>query len=836
MNEHKRNEQEGLRWELLFQAVGQPALILDPEHTIIAANDAAADATGLSREELVGKKCYEVFHESSHPPERCPLEAMKQSGQVETEAMEVEALGGTYLVSCTPVFDDKGHLNKVVHIATDITERKRVQDKLQENEKKYRELFNTALVGITVHNAEGNITAANDTAERIFGITEKELMEKDLDFWTGKLLHPDGTPMDVSDFPLSIVAETKAPSERTVVGLRMAENEEPRWFLHSARPIVTKEGNLEKVVTSFIDITDRRKTREALHESKRFLQDVFDGIQDGISVLGPDLTIVRVNEWIKKRHHDELPLEGKKCYQVYQRRDSPCPVCPSVEALSTGEVHTEEIRVPTPGGAFWSEISAYPLKDEQGQVVGVIEHVKDVTERKEAIEKLRESEEKYRSLFYGTPLGTFRYDERGVITDCNETFVDIIGSSKEALIGLNMMHDLEDEDLVEEVKYSLADGEGYYEGKYTSVTADKTTPVRVLFKGMRNEEGNIYAGMGLVEDITDRKQAEENLRESERQMRTLMGNLPGMAYRCRNVPSWTMEFVSDGCRQVTGYEPEKVMNDTVVAYGDVIHPDDRDMVWKTVQQAVDAGERFELEYRIITKQGEERWVWERGTCVSSGEEPAILEGFISDITARKKAEQRYRSVVENAHDAIYLIHPEEGFQYVNPAFEDLTGYSAGEIYSDTFSFWDIIHPDDVAMIEERGKARARGEEVPDRYEFRIIAQNGDVKIVEATTVDVATGEVLVMGILRDVTKRWRAEQERERAYQEMERALQLEKRFKADAAHFFLNPIAICKGYLELHMNQLDGRETKQVEMAREAIMRIEAVIKNIVEKGEIRE
>ncbi|MFO8132316.1 MAG: PAS domain S-box protein, partial [Thermoplasmatota archaeon] len=204
--------------------------------------------------------------------------------------------------------------------------------------------------------------------------------------------------------------------------------------------------------------------------------------------------------------------------------------------------------------------------------------------------------------------------------------------------------------------------------------------------------------------------------------------------------------------------------------------------------------------------------------------------YAVDISDRKKAEQHYRSVVENAHDAIYTIHPRRGFQYVNPAFEELTGYTAEEIYSDTFSFWDILHPDDVAMIEERGKARKSGETVPDRYEFRIIARDGTTKTLEATTVDIGAGdEALVMGILRDVT-------EREQAIREMERALELEKRFKADAAHFFLNPIAIAKGYMELALENMPDECRNKITASRNAIKRVEQVIKNIVEKGEIHE
>jgi len=124
----------------IFQAIGQQTMILDPQHTVISANRATVTALGRSEQELVGKKCYELIHGASSPPEGCPMEKMLTSGHFETTEMEVEALGGTYLVSCTPVFDEAGRLEKVIHIATDITERKKAEEELQQAYEKLKSL------------------------------------------------------------------------------------------------------------------------------------------------------------------------------------------------------------------------------------------------------------------------------------------------------------------------------------------------------------------------------------------------------------------------------------------------------------------------------------------------------------------------------------------------------------------------------------------------------------------------------------------------------------------------------------------------------------------------
>jgi PAS domain S-box-containing protein len=123
-------------------------------------------------------------------------------------------------------------------------------------------------------------------------------------------------------------------------------------------------------------------------------------------------------------------------------------------------------------------------------------------------ETLRESEEKYRLIFDYSPMGLLSFDEKGVIIACNDNFVRIIGSSREKLVGLNMLN-LPDKKIVSAVQKALNGGHGLYEGVYSSVTAKKSTPVRCLFAPMNVGGGDIPGGVGIIEDITERKQAEE---------------------------------------------------------------------------------------------------------------------------------------------------------------------------------------------------------------------------------------------------------------------------------------------------------------------------------------
>lgn len=146
----------------------------------------------------------------------------------------------------------------------------------------------------------------------------------------------------------------------------------------------------------------------------------------------------------------------------------------------------------------------------------------------------------------------------------------------------------------------------------------------------------------------EKQQAESALGESQRMLATLMSNLPGMAYRYGNDRTWTIAFVSDGCTELTGFRPEELIGNRAVFDADIVHPDDRKRVWLAVQAALQEEQPFQLVYRIVTASGQEKWVWEQGRGVRSPQGQLLaLEGFITDVTERKRAEEALQ------HQALY---------------------------------------------------------------------------------------------------------------------------------------------------------------------------------------
>ena len=183
-----------------------------------------------------------------------------------------------------------------------------------------------------------------------------------------------------------------------------------------------------------------------------------------------------------------------------------------------------------------------------------------------------------------------------------------------------------------------------------------------------NSNGEPIHVMGTLHDVTDLKKAMNELRESNRKFSTLIGNLPGIVYRCKNNKNWEMEFLSDGCYAVTGYRPGQFYEEDGISWSKVIHPDDLDRVWGAIQEATAKKKGYEISYRIITAGKEIKWIWEQGVGVHgiNGEIP-MLEGFMQDVTRQKYTIEELRKEKEATQR--YLDTAASVFLVINKAGE-----------------------------------------------------------------------------------------------------------------------------------------------------------------------
>lgn len=184
------------------------------------------------------------------------------------------------------------------------------------------------------------------------------------------------------------------------------------------------------------DITRRKQAQEALRESEQFLSDVFESVQDGISVLKPDLTIVHVNKTINEWYKENIPVEGKKCFEVYRNADKPCDPCPTLRCLES--CRKESNIVPgLPGSPVeWLELFSYPIKDPNSdEITGVVEFARDITDRKKAGNALKESEARLNIIFKAAPDAYYINDFTGTFIDGNSAAETLLGYPKEELIG-----------------------------------------------------------------------------------------------------------------------------------------------------------------------------------------------------------------------------------------------------------------------------------------------------------------------------------------------------------------------------------------------------------------
>jgi len=294
--------------------------------------------------------------------------------------------------------------------------------------------------------------------------------------------------------------------------------------------------------------------------------------------------------------------------------------------------------------------------------------------------QLEESEMLFRTIFEQAPLGIsigdsdeFAKEFSTKFQPVNKMYEKILGRTKEEMAGMDwksVTHPDDIENDAMQLKRLLTHEIDNYSLEKRYIKPDGSyTWVNMVMARLNLGNSSTQTRMCIVQDITNKKMAEESLRESERSKAVLLSHLPGTAYRCLPDKSRTMQFMSDGCFKLTGYYPEDFINNKI-SYSDLIMPEHRSIVWKEWERVQNLKTPFRYEYEIISASGECKWVSELGQSIYD-EDGRIeaLEGIIFDITERKNREEQVKYLSE--HDFLTDLYNRKYFDNEKNRLDDI---------------------------------------------------------------------------------------------------------------------------------------------------------------------
>ncbi len=356
-------------------------------------------------------------------------------------------------------------------------------------------------------------------------------------------------------------------------------------------------------------------------------------------------------------------------------------------------------------------------------------------------------------------------DAQGRIAECSESAVASYGYERDELVGLDISRlrpPAERAGLAGRLAEVEKTGGARYETRHMRRDGS-VFPVEISLRAVPLV-GRTYF-QGIIRDISERKALERELEESRRRLATLLDDLPGMAFRCANEPGWTMEFVSSGCRELTGYAPEDLVGNRTVAYGDLVRPEDRDGLWETIQDSVSRREPYRVVYRITTAAGETRTLWEQGRGVFGPDgDLAALEGFVTDVTERARAEDALRKSQERqrallASDVMgTMVGDVDGnVTEANEAFLRLLGYERRDLSTGLLR-WRRLTPSEFRALDDERLAEARERGSCQPYEKQLIRKDGSRVWVLSGFTLIGPERSELMAFAVDLSEKKRAEE------------------------------------------------------------------------------
>jgi two-component system NtrC family sensor kinase len=594
ITDRKRTEEVLIQSEERFKSLYENAMIglyrTTPDGSILMANPTLIRMLGFSSfDELTHRNLEQIGFSPAYSRTEFKKRIEHDGEVVGLESAWTRRDGSTLYVreSAKAFRNDMGQIMFYEGTVEDITERHKAEAALRESEERYHSLFDRIPVGLYRSTAEGQPLDANQAFLDIMGYPNLKAIRQ---------INTADTYVHAEDRQrFQAIMNRDGRVSGFEAQLRRG-NGQVIWARISARAIRDSGGRGYIYEGSIEDMTAQKEADEKLKDRERFLQNVFDGIQDGISVLDHDLNIIRINQWMEQMYASEMPLLGKKCYEAYHNRDKPCSVCPTLPTLETGVPHTEFVPYVSAGKpSGWLELSSFPLENDEGVTIGVIEHVKDITERRRAemIQKVSydianavHTTEDLQELF-----GVIR-KSLGTIVDTTNFFIALY-DRKTDTITLPYFIDEQDEFqsfpaektltayVIRNEKPLIATREdidalteaGTVESIGTHCQIWLGVPLKtkdeiigaLVVQDYENKDAYSHKDLELLQFVSsqiglsiERKRGEDSLRESEERYRRHFENVSDVVFSID--PEFRILNVSPSVQKVLGYTPEELMH------------------------------------------------------------------------------------------------------------------------------------------------------------------------------------------------------------------------------------------------------------------------------------
>ncbi len=635
------------RFRKIFEEGPIGMVIADLELRLTQVNAAFCKMLGYTEQELIGTLVADI----SYPEEMSKNRKLLQqalTGETLFYQMEKryirkdgQLVWGHLAVSF--FHDDKGKPLYCIGKIEDITKRKQAEEALREHSERQTALLSSIPAFVYFKDRQLNYLAANKPLADRRGIRVDEFAGKtDYDFF----------PKEKADFYRQCdrrVMESCEPIYNLEESF-VTPDGRTKWALTTKVPYRNVNGVVIGMVGTSLDITQRKQTEEALQGERDKLMNILDVMADGVCIVNQHYDIEYINPVIEREFG---PIKGRKCYSYFHNRTEVCPWCKNPEVFVGNSIRWEWY---SSKNDKYYDLFGTPIKNADGSF-SKFEIFHDITARKQAEEALRESEEKFRNIYAESPIGIELYDTHGNLLDVNRACLDIFCLSEAA-----QMKDIklfEYPNVHEEVKDKLRKGEKVkYEMPFDFEKVKKLYPtsksgiiyLSVLMTplNVKNQKASGYLVQFL--DITERKYAEKALLDSEDRLRTVADFTYNWEYWLD--PMGNFLYVSPSCERITGYSNQELQGNPKLLET-IIHPEDLTHYQKYHQNCdFENHDPHFTEFRLITREGETRWIGHVCQPVFSSEGRWLgSRGSNRDITDSKKAEEALKQAVESAESA-----------------------------------------------------------------------------------------------------------------------------------------------------------------------------------------